>query len=201
MTWLPAIPPSRKTDPNEKDHDMNLADAARNQIDPLTVSGPATVELEHLCRQRISQWWERAGLEPSFPAADGDAVALCRAVDYEIDAESFVRFWNNGAFFGVAISEGRRNWSAIDIVRLATFLECRRAWMPGSELHRAKKTPYEVALENLRATGEAHEFFNDLEKYDLRALLLMMTEADNRQQREALKVAIEIKLESFDIIV
>ena len=73
--------------------------------------------------------------------------------------------------------------------------------MPGSELHRAKKTPYEAALENFRATGEAHELFNDLERYDLRALLLMLVEADNRQQREALKVSLEIKLESFDIIV
>ena len=179
---------------------MNLRDAATQQIDPLTVSGPATVALEHVCRQRISQWWERAGLTESYPVCDGDAIALVQSVEYVIDAESFVRFWTVGAFFGVAISDGRRNWSAIDIVRLATFLECRRAWQPGSELHRAKKTPYEIALENFRATGEAHELFNDLERYDLRALLLMMTEADNRQQREALKVAIEIKMESFDIL-
>ena len=83
----------------------------------------------------------------------------------------------------------------------SAFLECRRAWKPGSELHAAKKTIYELALETLRATGEAHEFFTDLERYDLRALLLLMTESDNRQQREALKVAIEIKLQGFEIIV
>ena len=180
---------------------MNLRDAAIQQIDPLTVSGPATAELEHVCRQRIAGWWERAEIEPSFPVCDGDAIALCQAVEYAITGEEFVRFWNNGAFFGVAICDGRRNWSAIDVVRFATFLECRRAWQPGSELHRAKKTAYEIALENFRATGEAHELFHDLETYDLRALLLMLVEADNRQMREALKVAIEIKLESFAITV
>ena len=180
---------------------MNLADAATQQVDPTSLTGPAALELELICRQRIAHWWERAGMTPSYPAADGEVVRLCQAVEYTIDSETFSRFWNVGAFDGVAISEGRRNWSAADIVRLACFLECRRAWQPGSELHRAKKTPYEIALENFRATGEAHEFFTDLETYDLRALLLMLVEADNRQMREALKVAIEIKLESFSIIV
>lgn len=180
---------------------MNLADAARNQVDPRTLSGEAAATVEHLARQRIAEWWNRADLEASYPADDATAVTLVRAVEYAITREELVRFWNVGAFDGVAISEGRRNWSATDIVRLACFLECRRAWQPGSELHRAKKTPYELALEQYRATGEAHELFSDLETYDLRALLLMLVEADSRQQREAMKVAIEIKLESFDIVV
>ena len=175
---------------------MNLAD-----LDPTTLTGQDAATLEHQCRQRIAGWWDRIERQPSYPVIDGDAVALCAGVEYVIDGESLVRFLDVGAFNGVSVSHGRRNWSAIDIVRLATFLECRRDWKPGSELHRAKKTAYEVALENLRATGESHEFFNDLERYDLRALLLMLVEGDNRQQREALKVAIEIKLESFDIIV
>ena len=175
---------------------MNLTD-----IDPRSLTGQAAATVEHLSRQRIAEWWERANLHANYPAADGDAVALCRAVDYVIDPESFVRFNDVGAFGGVSVSDGRRCWSATDIVRLATFLECRRAWQPGSELHRAKKTPYEIALENFRATGESHELFHDLETYDLRALLLMLVEADNRQMREALKVAIEIKLESFAITV
>ena len=92
-------------------------------------------------------------------------------------------------------------WSGSDITRLAVFLECRRDWMPGSELHHAKKTGFEIALEAFRATGEAFEFFTDLEKYDLRALLVMLTECEHRQLREAIKVDLEIKLESFDIIV
>ena len=180
---------------------MDLADAATQQVDPTSLAGPAALELELICRQRIAHWWERAGMTPSYPAADGEVVRLCQAVEYTIDSESFVRFWNVGAFDGVAISEGRRNWSATDIVRLATFLESRRDWQPGSELHRAKKTSYEIALENFRATGEAHELFHDLERFDLRSLLLMLVESDHRQLREALKVAIEIKLESFAITV
>ena len=179
---------------------MNLADAA-TPVDPTSLTGPAALELELMCRQRIAHWWERAGMTPSYPAADGEVVRLCQAVEYTIDSESFVRFWNVGAFDGVAISEGRRNWSATDIVRLATFLESRRDWQPESELHRAKKTSYELALENYRRTGKAHELFHDLETFDLRALLLLMTEADSRQMREALFVAVQIKLESFDLTI
>ena len=180
---------------------MNLTDAARNEVDPRNLVGQDAATLEHLSRRRISDWWNRAGLEPSYPAADGEAVALCRAVEYEITGEELIRFIDVGAFDGVSVSHGRRNWSATDIVRLATFLECRRQWQPSSEIHRAKKTAYEIALETLRATGEAHEFFTDLERYDLRALLLMLVEADNRQQREALFVAVQVKLESYMIIV
>ena len=175
---------------------MNLTD-----LDPRTLTGEAAATVEHLSRQRISQWWIRADRQPSYPCDDGEAVELCRAVEYVIDPESFVRFWNVGAFDGVAISEGRRNWSATDIVRLATFLESRRDWQPESELHRAKKTSYELALENYRRTGKAHELFHDLETFDLRALLLLMTEADSRQMREALFVAVQIKLESFDLTI
>ncbi|MFM9966033.1 MAG: hypothetical protein ACKV2Q_33040 [Planctomycetaceae bacterium] len=173
---------------------MNL-----REVDPRSLTGQDAATLEHLSRQRIGEWWNRADRVESYPACDGDAVALCRAVDYMITGEELVRFIDVGAFDGVSVSHGCRVWSAMNIVCLATFLECRRAWQPGSEIHRAKKTCYELALENFRATGEAHELFNDLETYDLRALLLMLTEADNRQQREALKVAIEIKLESFDL--
>lgn len=170
-------------------------------VDPRTLTGQAAIAVEALARQRLAEWWNRADRDCQYPASDDDAVALCRAVEYAIDRESLVRFIDVGAFDGVSVSDGQRKWSATDIARLATFLECRRAWQPGSELHRAKKTPYEVALENFRATGEAHELFNDLERFDLRALLLMLTESDNRQQREALKVALEIKLESFDLTV
>lgn len=175
---------------------MNLAD-----LDPTTLTGQDAATLEHQCRQRIAGWWDRIERQPSYPVCDGDAVALCAGVEYVIDGESLVRFLDVGAFNGVSVSHGRRNWSATDIVRLATFLECRRAWQPGSELHRAKKTAYEIALENFRATGEAHELFHDLERFDLRSLLLMLAESDSRQQREALFVAVQIKLESFDLTI
>ncbi len=175
---------------------MNL-----REVDPRTLTGQDAATMEHLARQRIAEWWNRADQQVSYPATDGEAVALCRAVDYTITGEELVRFFDVGAFDAVSVSHGSRNWSATDIVRLACFLECRRAWKAGSELHRAKKTTYEIALEHFRATGEAHEFFSDLESYDLRALLLLLVEADNRQQREALKVALEIKLESYCIVV
>ena len=180
---------------------MNLRDADAQQIDPRTLSGHDALELELVCRQRISLWWIRADLEPSFPIRDGDVAALLQAVEYAIDDESLARFLIAGQFGDVAISESRRWWSGTDVVRLATFLEARRAWQPGSELHRAKKTHYELALEHCRETGEAHELFNDLERFDLRSLLLLMTEADARQMREALFVAIQIKMEGFEIIV
>lgn len=168
-------------------------------VDPRTLTGPAAVAVEALARERLAEWWNRADRDCQYPATDDDAVALCRAVEYAIDREALVRFIDVGAFDGVSVTDRQRKWSATDITRLACFLECRRAWRHGSELHRAKKTAYELALENFRVTGEAHELFNDLERFDLRALLLMLLESDSRQQREALFVAIQIKLESFDL--
>lgn len=172
-----------------------------NFVDPRTLRGQDKSTLEHVARQRIAEWWNRADRDADYPASDEDAAALCRAVEYSIDRESLVRFIDVGAFDSVAVADGERKWSATDIARLATFLECRRAWMPGSELHRAKKTPYEIAHENFRATGQGHELFADLEVYDLRALLLLLVESDNRQQREALYVALQIKLESYCLTV
>lgn len=168
-------------------------------LDPRSLTGDAAIAVEQLSRQRIAEWWTRAGLQPNYPAADGDVVRLLQAVEYSISNEVLGRHLIEGQFGDVAIAEGRRNWSGTDIVRLATFLECRRAWQPGSELHATKKTPYERALENYRASGESHALFNDLERFDLRALLLMLVESDSRQQREALFVAVQIKLESFEI--
>lgn len=184
----------------EQTRRMNLPNQLAER-DPRTVNAQEAFTLENLARQRLAAWWERAERTASYPATDDDAVLLCRSVEYAIDRESLVRFIDVGEFDGVAIADGQRKWSATDIARLATFLECRRGWMPGSELHHAKKTIYELALERFRATGEAHELFNDLERYDLRALLLLLTESDSRQQREALKVAIELKLETYCITV
>jgi hypothetical protein len=179
---------------------MNLTDALQISDGP-ALNAVDSAQLECLARHRISEWWVRADIVPNYPTDDETAVKLVQSVDYSISLEALVRFCDVRAFTGVSINEGRRQWSARDIARLALFLECRRQWQPGSELHAAKRTACELALENLRATGQAHEMFHDLETFDLRALLLMLVESDSRMQRELLKCAIEIKLESFDIIV
>lgn len=157
--------------------------------------------LEHIARQRIAPWWDRAGIEPSYPATDEDAVALCQSLEYIIDLASLIRFINVGAFQGVSVYYGSRHWSARNVQQLVDFLDHRRAWRPASELHAAKKTAHERALETYRATGKGHEMFADLERFDLRSLLVLMAEADHRQQREELFVAIQLKLESYLIIV
>ena len=176
---------------------MNLADARQNEFDPTSLHGDAAIQLEHECRSRISMWWGRAGLTESYPAADGEVVRLLQGVEYVIANESLARFLIDGQFGGIAIIEGRRNWSATDVVRLASFLESRRDWLPGSTLHAAKRTSYETALENHRAVGLQHPLFHDLDRFDLKSLLLLMTEADSRQMREALYVGIQLKLESY----
>ena len=115
--------------------------------------------------------------------------------------EELVRFCDVEAFTGVAVSQGKRLWSARDIARLALFLECRRSWKPGSELHHTKKTAAQIAFESMSQTGEEFRLFNDLDAFDLRSLLLMLTESENRQQREILLVAVQIKLSSYDLTI
>ena len=166
---------------------------------PLTAAQLAAIE--RLAEQRIAGWWDRIDQNPCYPASDAEAVALVNAVDYLITVEELVRFCDVGAFTGVAINNGQRQWSPRNIARLGLFLESRRSWRAGSELHEAKKTAAELALENVRLTGESHALFNDLEQFDLRALLLMLAESDNRMQREILYVAVQIKLDSYCITI
>ena len=159
------------------------------------------VALEALARQRLSGWWNRADRHSHYPATDEDAVELCLAAEYAIDLDTIEHLADMGAFDPPPFRDSRRIWSATDISRLAFVLECRRAWQSGSELHASKKTPYEVALEQYRASGEQSEMFHDLQKFDLRSLLLMLTECDNRQQREILYVAIQVRLETDEGVV
>lgn len=178
---------------------MNLHEQMTADVDDGRVAAADAHCHELLAQMRISEWWARADMVESFPADDETAVRLCRAVDYEIDLESLIRFIDVAAFDGVSFSDGERRWSARDIVRLAVFLECRRSWKPGSELHESKLTACEKALHLFRETGQECELFADLDRYDLRSLLLMLTEAESRQQREILRTAVQCKLDSFHI--
>lgn len=177
---------------------MNLTDALQMHDDsPLSVADEN--QLERHARDRIRAWWERAGLEPSYPANDSTAAALARAVEFDIDAERLVRFCDVAAFGGVAFTAGRRVWRAMDIARLGLFLESRRDWQSHSSLHDAKKHPLEIVFDNSRESGDEHAVFFDLERFDLKSLLLLLVEAGNRQQREILRIAIRTKLASFHI--
>lgn len=177
---------------------MNILDAVN--ADP-KVAEANEAALNTLAEIRIAEWWTRADLEEKYPTTDAIAVKLCQSVDYAITCEDLARFRDVGAFQAGSFKYGRWEMSARDVCQLAIFCECRRSWKPGSEIHESKKTACELALENLRLTGQSHEMFHDLEQFDLRSLLLMLVESDARMQRELLKCAIEIKLESFDIVV
>ena len=177
---------------------MNLTDALQLHDDaPLSVNDEN--ELERFARNRIRPWWDRAGLSEHYPTDDATAAALARAVEFDIDTERLVRFCDVTAFDGVPINEGVRSWRAMDIARLGVFLESRREWCFDSELHETKKTKWEIAFEVLSQTGRAHQLFPDLERFDLKSLLLLLTEANARQQREILRIAIRTKLASFHI--
>ena len=177
---------------------MNLTDALQIHDDqPLSVTDEN--QLERFARDRIRAWWERAGLSEHYPTDDGTAAELARAVEFDIDTERLVRFCDVSAFADVPTIEGVRSWRAMDIARLGVFLESRREWCFDSDLHDTKQAKWEIAFEVLIQTGRAHELFPDLERFDSRSLLLLLTEATARRQREILRIAIRTKLASFHI--
>ncbi len=179
-------------------HSHNLTD--RLDMSDCAPLSPADLQkVEQASRQRIAAWWDRAGIEPHLPAADETAVALVRSVEYDIDVERLARFCDVGAFDAVHADRDGRKWFARDIARLGLFLESRRQWLRHSPLHDVKKTPLEIAFENTKEAGSTHDLFPDLAVFDLRSLLLMLTETDNRQVREVLRVAMQTKLASFEI--
>lgn len=163
----------------------------------------ATVEtaiaVEAQARMRIAGWWERAGLEPTYPCGTETAISLLTAVEYRVDPETIARYIASGYIPGPGRAEsGAMEWLAIDIAQLGFALEFRREWQAFSPLHDAKKSTYERGREQAERVGLADQACRDIDRYSVEDLLLLLRTADTQALRDALYVALRIKLERID---
>lgn len=169
-----------------------LAEAAAAGADPQSLSIEASVLLEQHSQERIAEWWRRADELPHYPCSTDVAVRLVHSVEYDIDVEKVLRYIQDGLFDGPPMRNGRRCWTATDIVRLASLLEYRREWRPLSPLHDAKKSQFQRILEQAQASGVAVR--DDLHMFDIRGLLAMMAECETPAMRAGLSEVILAKL-------
>lgn len=179
---------------------MQTADKRRDTDEHhvATLTDAEAREME--CQIRLAEAWKRADIHPVYPASTERVAQLLAAFEYDVDAGGILGLIQDGAFPPPPMRNGRREWHAQDIANLIACCEFRRLWKFPSPLHDPKRNAHERAFEAFKRAGrDPCELFEDFAAYDLRALLLLLTEADHRGMREALRVAIVAKLEKAGI--
>lgn len=144
---------------------------------------------ESMNRQRVAGWWDVLGEPPQYPVSTDVVGRLLRAVEYQADNDRVLQAVNEEWFPPVERHAGRLAWTATNIVTLASALEARRMWKPGSKIHLHKFS----AAERIRhlCESEGSEFLDDLHEFDLEGLLGMLVQVS----REA--GAVEIMAEAI----
>jgi hypothetical protein len=165
------------------------------ELDPAKLSPSAAAAVEAAARETLRCYWRRSDALPVYPETTERVVEMLGECQYAIDADSLQRLIDAGAFASPPMQGGRRRWSATDIMRLVTLMETRRQWKPFSSLHDPKKSRGQLALEQARAAGDVSSVIGDLDKFDLRQLLILCVETEHRELREAVFAIVQAKLE------
>jgi hypothetical protein len=174
---------------------MNTA-APRPDVTPDMQERFARAEAEF--RGRLAGWWERIGIEPHYPCDTATVLKLLAAVEYKADVETVHRYIADGYIVPAKDETGAHAWLAANIVEFATALEKRRMWLPFSALHDHKKSPFERGHEIAQARGLAEGVCRDIDKHTVEDLLLYLKDADTQPARDALYLALKLKLEALD---
>lgn len=158
----------------------------------LTSSGDCIPTTERRSAELIGRWLEAVGLEAvALPVDTDDAAAILRdGGQYDVDADELRDLGRRGQVPAIA------SWDAKDLLAAAAALEGRRQWRATPSVHDPKKTETRLALESCIAAGREGlaELREQLDRYDLRLALVLMTEADSRQIRERLLSTVEALL-------
>lgn len=162
-------------------------------------------EQELANRDRLAGWWDAAGLEPSYPATTETVRRLLEATEYQSDHDiiwqALNEHWMPGVS-GICVAQGRAEWTATDIVALASAFEARRLWKSTSRIHRHKFTVGETMRGMYdEAGGDPDKFIEDLGKFDWQGLLgLLVARSHDPGAVQTLAVAIKEKLRQEAIL-
>lgn len=149
--------------------------------EPQTTSANRTVA--YLCRH--------AGMErPEAGFTLQGVVDLLTACEYQCNPDDLLRLVDRGR---VNLADGC--WCDAAIHQAIVHLEGSRRWLPGSKVHRMKKSAARLALEE---QGD-HKLRADVAERPLRELLLLLTETENRGIREGWLEAVTAKLALLEV--
>lgn len=160
---------------------------------PATIAGSTLHVSEKDAAERISMLWREADVLPAYPVSDENVVNLLRAAEYLADGDTLDRYERLGYIGGVPRRNDMRRWRASDILSLMTALEVRRQWRPDSSLHAAKFHPFEIRQAQAEVAG-ADTCFDDLDRHTLEDLLIAMVKAGDESVRQAIRIALCVKL-------
>lgn len=147
-------------------------------------------QAEQLAQTKLSQACDAAGLNLSFPAETSDVLEFFTALDYRINGDFVFGLLENKTLL-VPMVGGKRQWDALSVWALWGQLEGRRRWKPTSRhIHKMS------ALERMQLLSEQGEGqgLHDLDSFDVEQLVFLLEDAESRDARHCLRIALLSKL-------
>ena len=132
---------------------------------------------ETLATKTVTELCDHAGVPFAEPFSLAEVVAILRACEYAVDADLITGLLAHNR---IPAPPGGQ-WDAPHFHVLTAFLEGHRLWMPGSTLHRRKKSAARLELEQLQAAGESMPGA----VHGVLGLLTLLVQANHRDEREA----------------
>ncbi|NQT12419.1 MAG: hypothetical protein HQ582_06715 [Planctomycetes bacterium] len=156
---------------------------------------PQTIDpnvAEHVAQQRIAELWTVCDRHAFYPAYDSDVLALAEGGGYLLSAKRLQGLFDANMICGVHVTQGKRRWTAADIMTLFALLETIRAYNPESRLHRPKLAAMEIQYHQAKAKGE--DPFPDLANHSIESLLAYMAQSPDLNIRIGMWLALKEKL-------
>lgn len=168
-----------------------------------TITCEASVE--HRSQELLAPLWATLDDQPHYPLNTSEVLALCLAAGYDCSARRLNHWIASGQLPTIPVKghgpgTGQvgvsRKWRANDVVTLFALLESRRYWLPGR--HADRKSIFQIQYEKCPEETRL-KLFPDLDKFTLDELLVFATTERQEIQREALYIAIKLKLEQLGV--
>jgi hypothetical protein len=158
-----------------------------------TIAGRTFAIDEATAARKIAGWWEHADIHEAYPASTETVVSLLRGLQYEVDEKVAAEFIRKGYITEPPKRGNLHKWRAQDIIGLATALEGRHRWQRGATVHSHKWSAMELRQHAAEAEDRPSAF-DDLDHHTCEDLLFLMVTADDASVREAIRVALFVKL-------
>jgi hypothetical protein len=161
--------------------------------EPKTETLASCLPDETSCQEKRAGLWRTADRHPSYPATTETVVGLLTDCGYLITAGKLSEWLKAEAIPAPPTRGGKWLWSARHILIVVTHCEAWRRYDVLHPAHVHKASPIEVLNAEATRAG-AGSVFNDLERYDLQSLTVMLVQTEDLAVREMIAVALRTKL-------